>query len=83
MATVTDATYRVVDVGLALVVLGAAAVLSGGAGAPTHHAKNKTVGRIMQFLALEAQNPGSGRKIPAEWHGADACHGVVNPDTWY
>ena len=38
-----------------------------------NHAKNTIVGRIVQCLA---QDPGSGRRIPAKWHGTGARHGV-------
>ena len=37
-------------------------------------------------LGLEAQDPGSGRKIPAKLHAheiAGACHAVFIPDNWY
>ena len=32
-------------------------------------------------LRLKCLDPGSGRKVPATWHGAGACHGVCIPET--
>ena len=47
-----------------------------------YHAKNKIAGRIMQCFSLKAQDPGSGQKILAKWHGSGAFHGVF-PETWF
>ena len=35
----------------------------------------------MAMFSLKALDPGSGRKIPAIWHGACACHDVFMPET--
>ena len=42
------------------------------------HAKNKFAGMPFYFERLD---PGSGRKIPAMWHGAGAYSGVVILET--
>ena len=40
------------------------------------HAKNK-----ITLFCVKCLNPGSGRKIPAIWHGAGANPGVFIPET--
>ena len=43
----------------------------------TTHAKNKLAGQNLAFASLKRLYPGSGREIPAIWHGAGAYPSVV------